>query len=148
MAYGVYTDVQGLLPERMAISNESYPTLTTVNSWLDQYSGEVDVALAISGAAVIPIDAGDTAKYNMTKLKVTQRVAYQYMLVKSTNRDPQRKPYWEDYKKDFDAFIENVMKGIWPLAAGADSLPSSRTMDAETNNDPTMQPRFSNDREY
>lgn len=148
MAYALYSDVQAMLPQAVAISSESYPTLTSVNGWLDQYSSDVNITLTAAGFTTVPVATTDTDKYNKCKLMVAQRVAYQVMLVRSTNYDPQRKPFWADYKKDFEDFLATLAKGLWPLPVDSDLLPSSRTMDAETNGDANMQPLITRDREY
>jgi len=128
--YCAWTDAQGLLPKGTILSEESYPTKGTVDTFCTQVTNTVNVAF--SGVGVLmPIT--DVDQLGRLKLACAKEVAYMVMVVRATNKEKNLEPFWESYHQDFVDLLTFIQEGNWPVTSTAASanLPSSRTMDAE-----------------
>lgn len=138
--YVAVADVQALLPETLQLSDESFPTQAQVTVWCGDISSILNVEF---GAAGVTLPISDTDQLANLKRYSAKKLVYDILSLRTTNRDPKLKPYWETFNDEWDALIKFIRDGMWPKPSGSSGLPSSRTMDAEGDTEtPGIQPVF------
>jgi hypothetical protein len=146
MAYATISDVRGILPRGVKIDGDTAdsPTGAFVTAWLDQVTGQVNVAYA-TGGATTPITDADTLL--MLQLFVAREVVYQVMATReSTSTEHDDETVWDRWHNEFLELLEGASEG--DSAASASGTPSSYTMESPSDTDESINPQVYRGREF
>lgn len=133
MPYGTVEAVLALIPGDREINNTTHPSTTDVETWIDQTSNTVDVAL--TWVEIDPATLTATQTDALT-LAVCKEVAY--LLMQSAGTSEGAKQIWaEEWHKDFLALIKKIEDGLWAESTDTDinGQPRSYTESVVDNSD-------------
>lgn len=149
--YTTAAKVTALLPPGKSSLDDatSDPSLAQVNVWITQVTNTLNVALVNSGAT-LPIAGTETDYLGWLDMLCAKECAF--LVMQASGAAEEKASLWQKYHEEYMAALESIMDG--DLLPGAGTTPvgggtvRSYTMDAETNNDTTMAPIFTTDKQY
>lgn len=107
MAYGVYGDVIALVPE---LASVTYPSTSTLTTWLTRISNIIDSYLAVQSYAVPITDATDVAMLtHYTTIKVAA------MAINAMSLGDAYREKAENWEEEFDTFLADLKKRLIKL---------------------------------
>lgn len=125
MAYSSVTKVEELLPDTVWIDHTTHPTIVTVEGWLEDLDGVINVALATGGSTSPATDPEMLAKLDLLEGK---EAAYMVMQARGATDHDETPALWQQYHQEFIDAIELFQTPGSAIGTSPTIAPSSYTL--------------------